>query len=113
MTGLTPIASLWLLICILISFYAWASSRRLAAFSLPFAAALAAWAVFVPLGKPKPVRPPQGNYVVLGFDIIEKVAIKVLLKGADGQATFYVLPYSNDEASALQGAQDDARAGGG
>ena len=66
-----------------------------------------------PLGKPKPTRPPQGNYIILGVDIIENVAIKVLLKGADGISTFYQLPYSNKDASELQGAQDDARAEGG
>jgi hypothetical protein len=113
MTGLASVASLWLLICVLISAYAWASSRRLAALSLPFAAMIAAYAVFVPLGKPKPGHPTQGNYLILGVDVKENVYIKVLLKGADGEATFYVLPYTNSDAEALQGAQDDARAGGG
>jgi hypothetical protein len=113
MIGLAPVASLWLLICLLISIYAWASSRRLAALSLPIAALLAAWAVYVPLGQPRPGPPPKGQYAILGLDIKEKVFIKVLLKGANGEALLYVLPYSNKKASELQGAQDDAQAGGG
>lgn len=107
------VASLWLLICILISAYAWASSKRLAALSLPLAAALAAYAVWAPLGQPRPGHPTQGNYLILGVDVKENVYIKVLLKGANGEAIFYVLPYSNNDASALQGAQADAQAGGG
>lgn len=107
------VASLWLLICLLISIYAWMASRRLAVISLPLAACLAAWAVYSPLGQPKPVKPKQGNFVVLGLDIKENEYIKILLKGADGLSTFYVLPYSNKEASELQGSQDDARAEGG
>lgn len=113
MTSLAPVASLWLLICFLISAYAWASSRRLAALSLPIAAIVAALAVYAPLGRPRPGPPAQGNYAILGFDIKENVYIKVLLKGADGEATLYQLPYSNKKASELQGAQDDAHAQGG
>jgi hypothetical protein len=110
---MASVASLWLLICLLISVYAWIASRRLAVLFLPVAAILAAWAIYTPLGQPKPIKPRQGNYVILGLDIKENVYIKVLLKGADGASTFYVLPYSNKEASELQGAQDDSRAEGG
>lgn len=113
MTSLASVASLWLLICLLISVYAWASSRRLAALSLPIAAALAAWAVYAPLGQPRPGPPASGQYAILGVDIKENEYIKVLLKGADGVSRFYLFPYSNKEASKLQSAQDDAQAGGG
>lgn len=110
---MTAVATPWLVIAVLLAIYGWHASRRLAVLSLPAVALLAAWAVFVPLGQPKPVRPPKGNYAILGADIIKDVAIKVLLKGTDGVSTFYALPYSAKEASEVQNAQDDARAEGG
>jgi hypothetical protein len=107
------VATPWLVIAILLAVYGWHASRRLAILSLPIAAALAAWAVYSPLGQPRPGPPPKGQYAVLGLDIKENTFIKVLLKGANGEAVLYVLPYSNKKASELQSAQDDAHAQGG
>lgn len=107
------ITSTWLGLALLLSLFAWFANRRFIAAILPFAAIIAALALYVPLGKPTPSKPPQGNYAVLGFDIQENVAIYILLKGADGVPTFYKLPYSNDKAGELQHGHDDAQAEGG
>jgi hypothetical protein len=107
------IATVWLILVVVLAVFAWMSSRRLAVLSLPAVAALAAWAVYVPLGQPTPFRPAHGNYLILGADIKKNVYIKVLLKGADGVVTFYTLPYTDRGASDVQNAQDDAHAEGG
>lgn len=107
------IATAWLALSIIIAIFAWKAAQRLPVFSLPVAAFIAALAIYVPLGHPKPGRPAQGNYLILGADIKKDAYIKVLLKGADGVSTFYVLPYTDKGASDVQNAQDDAHAEGG
>lgn len=110
---MSAIASTWLGLAILLSAFAWLAKKRLAAISLPFAALIAAGALFVPLGRPIPLMPPAGDYTVVGADIQVDVAIYALLKPAGGQPVFYRLPYSNEQASQLQGAKDASQDGTG
>lgn len=61
----------------------------------------------MPLGEPAFMRPPPGNYTVLGARIDVDVAIYVLLdSNLGGPPRYYVLPYSTGQANALQDAID-------
>jgi hypothetical protein len=102
------LASTWLLLALVMSAFAWMAGKRLAAFSLPLAVALAALAIYIPTGSPRLTQPPAGKYTVVGADIEVDVAIYALLKGEDGVSRFYRLPYSAGQANALQAAKDGA-----
>jgi hypothetical protein len=106
------VASVWLGLALLLSFYAWLASKRLAAFSLPLAVVVTASACWVITGSPRFTTPPVGKYQVLGADIEVDVAIYALLKAEDGTIRFYRLPYSTSQANALQEAKDGAGEGG-
>lgn len=110
---MTVLASTWLMLAIVLCAFAWMAGRRLAAFSLPLAVALAAAAIYIPTGSPRLTVPPQGKYTVLGADIQVNVAILALLKSEDGSVRFYRLPYSTSQANALQQALDGAENGQG
>lgn len=103
-----PVASAWLVLALVQCAFAWMASRRLAALTLPASVILAAFCVYLPLGKPLPMTPPAGKYQVLGADIQVDVAIFALLKPDNGPAVFYRLPYTTEQANALQGAKDAA-----
>jgi hypothetical protein len=107
------IASDWLAICAVLSVFAWFANRRFIAAFLPFAAIIAALAVYIPLGKPTPVVPKAGRYTVLGADIQVNVAIFALLKQGDMEPVYVKLPYSASSASQLQNALDGAENGQG
>jgi len=106
------LASDWLGLALLLSVFAWFAGRRWIALILPFAAMIAAFAVYVPTGSPRFTQPPAGRYTVVGADIEVDVAIYALLKGEDGVSRFYRLPYSTAQANALQEAKDGAGEGG-
>ena len=106
------LASTWLGLSLVMSAFAWVSGKRLAAFSLPLAVALAALAIYLPTGTPRLTQPPAGKYTVVGADIEVDVAIYALLKGEDGVTRFYRLPYTAGQANALQAAKDGAGEGG-
>ena len=100
------LASTWLLMAVVMCGFAWMAGKRLAAISLPLAVALAALAIYVPLGMPIPHSPKPGKYTVLGAKIVVDVGIWVLLDDGAGEPRYYRLPYSTQQANELQGAQD-------
>lgn len=100
------LASTWLLLAVVMCGFAWMAGKRLAALSLPLAVALAALAIYAPLGMPVPHSPKPGKYIVLGAKIIVDVGIWVLLDDGTGEPRYYRLPYSTQQANDLQGAQD-------
>lgn len=102
------IASVWLGLSLLLSFYSWLAGRRLAALLLPLSVIIAAGALWVPTGSPRFTTPPQGKYTVVGAKIIVDVAIYALLDNGSDEPTYYRLPYTNSQANALQEAQDGA-----
>jgi hypothetical protein len=102
------LATTWLGLSVLLCSFAWMAGKRLAAFSLPLAVALAALAIYIPTGSPRLTQPPAGKYTVVGADIEIDVAIYALLKGEDGVSRFYRLPYTAGQANALQAAKDGA-----
>src|ERR1051325_1488180 len=106
------IASTWLLLALVMSAFAWVAGKRWAAISLPFAAIIAAFSLFLATGTPRLTQPPAGKYTVVGADIEVDVAIFALLKGEDGVSRFYRLPYAAGQANALQEAKDGAGEGG-
>lgn len=110
---MSAIASTWLGLAILLSAFAWLAKKRVAAIALPFAAAIAAAALFVPLGRPIPLMPPAGDYTVIGSKIVVDVGIWVLLDDGKGEPRFYRMPYSNEQASQIQGAKDASQDGAG
>lgn len=103
---MTLLASTWLLLAVVMCGFAWVAGKRLAALSLPLAAALAALAIYVPLGMPIPHSPKPGHYTVLGAKIVVDAGIWVLLDDGAGEPRYYRLPYSASQANELQGAQD-------
>jgi len=107
------LASTWLGLCAVLSVFAWFANRRFIAAFLPFAAIIAALAIYVPTGTARYTAPPPGKYTVLGADIEVNVAIYALLQGTDGKVVFYKLPYSTSQANALQAALDGAQNGQG
>jgi hypothetical protein len=100
------LASVWLLLALVMSGFAWMAGKRLAAFSLPLAVALAAVAIYLPTGTPRLTQPPSGKYTVLGAKIVVDVGIWVLLDDGQSEPRYFRLPYSNQQANELQGAQD-------
>lgn len=103
---MTTVATVWLSLALLLCGFAWASTRRIPALTLPAMTALAALAMYVPLGLPKFTTPPPGNYTVVGAKIVVGEAIYVLLDNGVGEPVYYILPYSNPAAGDLQGALD-------
>src|SRR5256885_2328777 len=103
---MVTLASTWLLLALTMSAFAWLAGKRWVALSLPLAVALAALAIYVPLGMPIPHSPKPGKYTVLGAKIVPDVGIWVLLDDGVGEPRYYRLPYSNSQANELQGAQD-------
>ena len=99
------LASDWLGLALLLCIFAW-YARRWVALTLPVAVVAAAVAVWLPTGSPRFTAPPPGEYSVLGADIQVDRYIDALLKPANGDAVLYRLPYSTQQANALQGAQD-------
>lgn len=77
------------------------------------AAALSLPVALAPLGAPRFLAPPPGEYRVLGARIDPDVAIYVLLQPAEGLPVYYVLPYSAASANDLQNAIDGKGEGGG
>jgi hypothetical protein len=102
------LASTWLLLALVMCAFAWAAGKRWVALSLPFAAIIAAFSLFLATGTPRLTPPPAGKYTVVGADIEVDVAIYALLKGEDGVSRFYRLPYTAGQANALQEAKDGA-----
>lgn len=107
------LASVWLGLAVLLSAYSWLANRRLVALSLPFAAMIAAGAIWIATGSPRFTSPPAGKYTVLGARIDVDVAIYALLDDGKGEPRFYKLPYSNSAANSLQSALDGAQDGQG
>jgi hypothetical protein len=108
---MTLIASVWLALALLLCGFAWVSTRRTPALTLPVMTVLAALAMYVPLGQPQFTAPPPGNYTVVGAKIVvptatDSGAIYVLLDSGSGEPIYYVLPYSPARAGDLQGALD-------
>lgn len=102
------LATDWLAVALLLCVFAWFSGRRFVALLLPFAAMIAAFALFVVTGSPRFTPPPKGKYTVVGADIEVDVAIWALLKPENGPAVYYRLPYTSGQANALQEAKDGA-----
>jgi hypothetical protein len=101
---MTAIATTWLALSLALAAYAWFAYRTPVV--LPALAAMAALCMWVPTGTPRLTTPPAGDYTVVGADIQVDVAIYALLKPATGPAVYYRLPYSNEQANALQAAMD-------
>jgi hypothetical protein len=106
------VATDWLFLSVMLCAFAWVAGRKLAAILLPVCVGVAAFCVFLPLGKPIPFAPAQGQYTVLGAKIVPNVAIWVLLDDGKNEPTYYRLPYSNEAANQLQAAQDGAQGTG-
>jgi hypothetical protein len=100
------LASIWLGLSLLMSFYAWLAGRRLAALLLPLSVIIAAGALWVPTGSPRFTPVPAGKYTVLGAKIIVDETIYVLLDNGQDEPRYYRLKYSAQQANQLQGAQD-------
>lgn len=109
---MTTIASAWLALALVLCVFCWFAKRQFVVLFLPIAAGIAAIALYVPLGMPVPRQPPPGKYTILGWDIVKDAAIYVLLKSPNAVAVYYQLPYTNNQASALQQANDDSADGG-
>ncbi len=103
-THTTP-ATACLALALALSAFAYGALRRWATVALLPASMAAVMAVGLSLGRPLPMTPPPGDYAVLGADIQVDRYIDVLLKG-EGDATLYRLPYSTNQANALQEAMD-------
>lgn len=101
---MTLIASTWLCLMLALAAYAWFAYRT--PYVLPILAAAAALAMYVPTGTPRYTTPPAGHYEVLGADIVVDQYIDALLKPEGGEAMLYRLPYTNNQANALQAAMD-------
>jgi hypothetical protein len=109
---MSMIATDWLFLSVTLCAFAWMAGRKLAAITLPICVVLAAFAVYLPLGKPIPLAPKAGDYTVLGAKIVPNVAIWVLLDDGKNEPTYYRLKYSNEAANQLQAAQDGAQGTG-
>lgn len=107
------IVSAWLVLALVQCAFAWIAGRKLAAITLPASVLLAAYCVYLPLGKPLPMAPAPGHYTVLGARIDVDVAIYALLDDGKGEPRYFRLPYSAEQANALQAAQDGAQDGQG
>lgn len=110
---MTMLATDWLALAGLLCIAAWFANRRFITILLPFAAIIAAYAVYLPTGSPRFTSPPPAKYVVLGARIDVDVAIYVLLDNGRGAPIYYRLPYTTSQANSLQAAQDAAQDGQG
>lgn len=107
---MTPAITLWLAFVAATAAIAWFGTKRQAA-ALVIVAAATAPASILPLGHPTMLAPPGGKHTVLGARVDIGQAIYVLLDGPT--PTYYVLPYSEGAAKALQEAQSGAADGEG
>jgi len=106
------IATAWLFLSAAMCVLAWMAGRKLAAILLPLCVVVAAFCIFLPLGKPIPFGPAQGRYTVLGAKIVPNMGIWVLLDDGKSEPRYYRLKYTNEAANQLQQALD-GQAGGG
>jgi hypothetical protein len=67
------IATAWLFLSAAMCALAWMAGRKLAAILLPLCVIVAAFCVYLPLGKPIPFAPKAGDYTVLGAKIVVNV----------------------------------------
>jgi hypothetical protein len=106
------IATAWLFLSAAMCALAWMAGRKLAAILLPLCVIVAAFCVYLPLGKPIPFAPSPGEYTVLGAKIVVNVGIWVLLDDGKSEPRYYRLKYTNEAANQLQQALDGAAGGG-
>ena len=106
------IATAWLFLSAAMCVLAWMAGRKLAAILLPLCCIVAAFCIYLPLGKPIPFAPAAGDYTVVGAKIVPNVAIWALLDDGKSEPRYFRLAYSNKAANQLQQAQD-GQAGGG
>lgn len=95
-----------LALALALSAFAYGSLKRWTTVALLPASVAAVAMVALSLGRPLPMTPPPGNYAVLGADIQVDRYIDALLKDGDGAAVLYRLPYTTQQANALQAAKD-------
>jgi hypothetical protein len=107
---MTPAVTLWLAFVTAAGAIAWFGSKRQAIAFVVVAIATAPLSL-VPLGHATPLAPPAGEHTVLGARVDVDKAIYVLLDGPT--PVYYVLPYSEEAAKALQEAQRSAAEGEG
>lgn len=108
------IATAWLFLSAAMCILAWMAGKKPAAILLPLCCIVAAFCVYLPLGKPIPFAPPAGDYTVVGAKIVPNVAIWVLLDDNKNlsEPRYFRLPYTNEAANQLQAAQDSAQGTG-
>lgn len=106
------IATAWLFLSASLCSLAWLAGRKLAAILLPLCVVVAAFCVYLPLGKPISFAPPAGDYTVVGAKIVVNVGIWVLLDDGKSEPIYFRLPYSNQTANQLQAAMDSASGNG-
>lgn len=104
-THTTP-ATACLALALALAVFAYGSLRRWTVVALLPASLAAVAMVALSLGRPLPMMPPPGHYTVVGSDIQVDRFIDALLKDGDGDAVLYRLPYSTQQANALQAAKD-------
>jgi hypothetical protein len=107
------LASVWLGLALLLSFYAWLAGKRVAALSLPLSVITVSAGLVIVSGTPRLTSPPAGHYTVLGARIDVDVAIYALLDDGKGEPRYFKLPYSTSQANALQQAMDGSPDGQG
>jgi hypothetical protein len=107
---MTTAVTLWLTSVAAMAIVAWFGNTRQAV-ALTCVAILTAPAALVPLGHATPLAPPAGEHAVLGARVDVDKAIYVLLDQPDAPV-YYVLPYSEEAAKALQDAQSAAEGEG-
>jgi len=106
---MTQALTLWLAFVLAAGTIAFFGTKR-QAIAFAIVAILTAPATLLPLGQPSPLSPPKDG-TVLGSKIDIGRAIYVLLDGPTPR--YYVLPYSEQTAKALQDAQSAAEGSGG
>ncbi|QKC99157.1 hypothetical protein [Mesorhizobium sp. NZP2298] len=102
----TSPATACLALAIVLAAFAYDALRKWTTVALLPASLAAVAMVALSLGRPLPVTPPPGDYQVLGADIQVDRYIDALLKDGDGEAVLYRLPYTTQQANALQNALD-------
>lgn len=106
------IATAWLFLSATLCALAWMAGRKLAAVLLPFCVIVAAFCIFLPLGKPIPFSPPAGDYTVVGAKMVPNVGIWLLLDDGKSEPRYFRLPWSTAQGDALQKAMDGAQGTG-
>lgn len=108
---MTAVLTVWLAYVAVSAALVWHARR--AAVPLAVVAALMFPGSLAALGRGAPWTPPAGEYVVLGGKSERDVAIYLLLQGEEGEPRYYVMPYSEENASKYQEAKNEAEAEGG